>query len=247
MADENGASGRARRELVALLIGGAAGAGLVLLGTRQQVARVVVTAPHPLPVTVTPVTAQDLLPAAAALAIAALASLAAVLATRGLLRRITGLITAALGVGVAITAAASLKAADVLAASGHANLAPANGAGGGIAPGSTTAGSGVGAGSGALAGFPAHVEFAGSAARTLMLAGAALIIIVGFAVIARARRLPAMSSRYERTARPAVPRTLRPASRPVVSSRTASVAASMWDSLNAGSDPTVTPGDGGAD
>jgi uncharacterized membrane protein (TIGR02234 family) len=248
MAGENGVSGGARRELVALLLGGAAGAGLVLLGTRQQVARVVVTAPHPLPVTVTPVTAQNLLPAAAALAVAALASLAAVLATRRLLRRITGVITAALGVGVAITAAASLKAADVLAAAGHANLSPANGAGGGIAPGSTTAGTG-GAGSGALAGFPAHVEFAGSAWRALMLAGAALIIVVGCAVIARAGRLPAMSSRYERTARPAAPLSVaaRLVSQPVVSGTRASAAASMWDSLNAGTDPTATPGDGGAD
>ena len=252
MASESRASGEARRELVALLLGGAVGAGLVLLGTRQQVARVVVTAPHPLPVTVTPVTAQDLLPAAAALAVAALASLAAVLATRGLLRRITGVITAALGVGVAITAAASLKAADVLAAAGHANLLPANGAGGGIAPGSTTAGADGGAGSGALPGFPAHVEFAGSAWRALMLAGAALIIIVGCAVIARAGRLPAMSSRYERTARPANPlstsaRPARPVSQPAVRGTAASVAASMWDSLNAGADPTAPPGDGGAD
>lgn len=227
-----------RRELAALLLCGAAGAGLVLLGTRQQVAAVVVTA-HPLPVTITPVSGQALLPAAGALAIAALASLAAMLATRGLLRRITGLITAALGVGVAITAAASLKVGDVLAAAGHANLSPANGAGGGIAPGSTTAGTNGGSAAGSLAGFPAHVEFAGSAWRVLMLAGAALIIIVGCAIIARAGRLPAMSGRYERTVTLTTGvRSARPVSRPA-----ASVATSMWDSLNAGADPTATPGD----
>ena len=253
MTDQDGSAAavrRGRRELVVLLLGGAAGAGLVLLGIRQQVAKVVVTAPHPLPVTVTPVRAQDLLPAAAALAIAALASLAAVLATRGLLRRLTGLVTAALGVGVAITAAAGLKAADVLTAAGHANLSPANGAGGGIEPGSTTAGANGGAG-GSLAGFPAHVEFTGSAWRVLILAGAVLIIIVGCAIIARARRLPAMSARYERTARASrtVPLNTgpattgpRPASRPA-----ATVAASMWDSLNSGADPTVTTGDQAAD
>ncbi len=134
-----------RRELAVLLLFGAAGAGLVLLGTRQQVAKVIVTAPHPLPVTITPVDGQVLLPAAAALAIAALASLAAVLATRGLARRITGLITATLGIGVIITATAKLRAADVLTAAGHANISPANGAGGGIAPGSTTAGTNGGA------------------------------------------------------------------------------------------------------
>lgn len=227
-----------RRHFAWLLLGGVAGAGLVLLGTRQQVARVVVTAPHPLPVTITPVTAQALLPAAAALAIAALASLAAVVAARGLLRRITGLITAALGVGVVITAVTGLRAADVLTAAGHANLSPASGAGGGIAPGSTTAGTDGGAG-GSLAGFPAHVEFAGSAWRVLMLAGAALVIMAGCVIVARAGRLPAMSSRYERSARP-VP--IRPVTKPA-----ASVAASMWDSLNAGADPTAPPGDAGAD
>lgn len=245
--DRAGAAVRSRRrELAVLLLCGAAGAGLVLLGTRQHVASVVVVAPHPLPVTTTPVSVQDLQPAAAALAIAALASMAAVLATRGLLRRITGLVTLALGIGVAISAAATLKAGDVLAAAGHANLSPANGAGGGIEPGSTTAGTDGGA-SGSLAGFPSHVEFAGSAWRVLMLAGAAAIIIVGCVIIARAARLPAMSSRYERPARPAAssatgPAPARPPARPA-----ASVAASMWDSLNAGADPTATPGDAGAD
>lgn len=240
MTDQEGAgtARSGRRELAGLLLCGAAGAGLVLLGTRQHIARVVITAPHLLPVTITPVTAQAVLPAAAALAIAALASLAAVLATRGLLRRITGLVTAALGAGVAITAAASLKAADVLAAAGPANLSPANGAGGGIAPGSTTAGTNGGTASGSLAGFPAHVEFAGSAWRVLMLAGAALVIVAGCAIIARAARLPAMSSRYERTGSQPV----RPVARPA-----ASVAASMWDSLNAGADPTATPGGSGPD
>lgn len=236
-----------RRELGVLLLCGAAGAGFVLLGTRQHVARVVVTAPHPLPVTITPVSAQDLLPAASALAIAALASLAAVLATRGLLRRITGLVTAALGIGVAVSAAAALKAGDVLASVGHANLSPANGAGGGIAPGSTTAGTNGGNAAGSLAGFPAHVEFAGSGWRLLMLAGAALIIIAGCATIARAKRLPAMSSRYERTPRPG-PLTTGPITTgpPTAGPRAARpappVAATMWDSLNAGRDPTEGSG-----
>lgn len=234
MTDQDGTGGAVRfgrRELAVLMLGGAVGAGLVLLGMRQHVARVVVAAPHPLPVTITPVSAQDLLPAASALAIATLASMAAVLATRGALRRITGLITAALGAGVAVTVGARLRAGDVLIAAGHANLSPANGAGGGIAPGSTTTGTNGGNASGSLAGFPAHVEFAGSAWRVLVLVGAALIIIVGCAIVARAGRLPAMSSRYERTARPAV----------------SLAGASMWDSLNVGADPTATPADAGPD
>lgn len=233
MAGVANVSSRGRHELVVLLLAGAAGSGLVLLASRQQVARVVVTAPHLLPVTVTPVSTQDLLPAASALAIAALGSLAAVLATRGLLRRVTGLVTAALGLGAVISAAASLKAIDVLAAAGHANIAPANGGGGAISPGSTTAGGDSGKAVGSLAGFPAHVVFAGSAWRVLMLGGAALIIFVGCAIIARAGKLPAMSSRYERTPRASAGQRTGPGTR-----RAAPVPASLWDSLSVGADPT---------
>jgi len=100
-----------RRNLAAILAGGAAGAGVVLLATRQELARVVVHAPRPLPDTVTAVTAQGVRPAIAALALAALASLAAVIATRGLLRRLTGLITIALGAGVAVSALGKVTAA----------------------------------------------------------------------------------------------------------------------------------------
>jgi uncharacterized membrane protein (TIGR02234 family) len=242
MAEQDDVTKRTgRRELVVLLLAGAAGSGLVLLASRQQVGRVIVTAPHPLPVTSTLVSAQELLPAASALAIAALASMAAVLATRGLLRRITGLVTAALGVGAVFSAAASLKVADVLAAARHANISPANGGGGAISPGSTTAGAGGGQASGPLAGFPAHVVLAGSAWRVMMLGGAALVIVAGCAIVMLARRLPAMSSRYERTAAPsgAVP----PAG--PVTTRDAPVAASMWDSLSVGADPTAMPGDEG--
>ncbi len=89
------------RELAGLLLGGAAGAGVVLLASRQGLARVIVRPPRPLPATVTVLSAQDLRPAIAALAVAALASLAAVLATRGLLRRLTGLVAIALGAGIA--------------------------------------------------------------------------------------------------------------------------------------------------
>ncbi len=185
-----------------LIFVGVAAAGAVLLATRQQAAHVVVTAPRPLPRTITPVSWQDLFPAVSALAVAALASMAAVLATRGWVRRVTGLITVALGVGIAVLAAGRVTDAAALAAAGHANLSPANGAGGGIAPGSTTAGGAGGtSGSGSLAGFPAHVELAGTGWRALILIGAALIVIVGIVTVIAAKRLPAMSGKYERSGR----------------------------------------------
>src|ERR1022692_2006699 len=91
-----------RREMVLMLMLGVAGAGLVLLAGRQGWAHVRTAAPRPLPGSDIPVTGQDLVPAAAALAVAALASLAAVLATRGLARRLVGLVLAGFGAGLAV-------------------------------------------------------------------------------------------------------------------------------------------------
>ncbi len=194
---------RAKRELAVLLLGGAVGASLALLATRQELARVIVTPPRPLPVTIIPLSWQDLLPAMAALAVASLASMAAVLATRGLARRITGLLAVALGIGIAVQAAGRVTAAAVLAAARHASISSA-GAVGGTAPGSTTSGTDAGQGDGALTGFPSHVVFSGSAWRGLMLLGAVLVVAAGLAIVIRATRLPAMSARYERTgSRPA--------------------------------------------
>jgi hypothetical protein len=267
-------AGKRRREFAMLLLVGVAGAGAVLLATRQEAAHVVVTAPRPLPRTITPVSWQDLFPVVSALAVAALASMAAVLATRGWVRRVTGLITAALGVGIAALAAGRVTDGAVLAAVGHANLSPANGAGGGVAPGSTTAGGAGGAtGSGSLAGFPAHVELAGTGWRALILAGAVLVVIVGVVTVIAATRLPAMSGKYERSGRSVTSPDTGPAvagsqaawsaeTKPGVSgsppksarSRASTVragqaagkaraAASMWESLSAGTDPTAQPGD----
>ncbi len=260
-APDNSAA-RRRRQFAVLLLAGVAGAGTVLLATRHQAAHVVVTAPRPLPRTVTPVSWQDLLPVAAALAAAAMASMAAVLATRGWLRRVTGLIAVALGACIAALAAGPVTKAAVLAAAGHANLSPANGAGGGIAPGSTTAGGTGGTGtSGSLAGFPAHVELAGSGWRVLIIVGAIVIVVVGLVIVIAAAKLPAMSGKYERagktaadgagTARADRAGTTRPLPSdpaPVTDRRPreparANASASMWESLTAGADPTAQPGD----
>src|SRR5262252_2319353 len=105
-----------RRELLLLLLLGAAGAGLVLLVMRQGWARVETAAPRPLPASVVTVSGQALVPAASALALAALAGLAAVLATRRMLRRIAGVLLAGFGAGIAAAVLAGISAADVLAA-----------------------------------------------------------------------------------------------------------------------------------
>src|ERR1700689_3318934 len=79
----------ARRALAMTLLLGAAGAGIAFLATRQGWARVRTTPPAPLPPSVVSVTGSALVPYADALAVAGLASLAAVLATRQLWRRLS--------------------------------------------------------------------------------------------------------------------------------------------------------------
>jgi uncharacterized membrane protein (TIGR02234 family) len=242
---------RHRHELAAVLIGGGAGAGAVLIATRQDVARVIVRAPRPLPDAVTAVTAQDVRPAIAALALAALASLAAVIATRGWLRRLTGLVTIALGAGIAAIAAGPMTAAAAQAAASRSGASPASGSGAGTAAGSVTAGNGAAGAPGSLAGLPVHVMLEGSGWRAVMIAGAVLVAAAGIAVITRASSLPAMSGRYDR-----------PAGQPAGSGATGSGSAGrepgtlatatsaeasrpgpggMWEALSAGSDPTAGP------
>ena len=229
---------RPRRELAMLLLAGAAGAGTVLLGSRQELAKVVVHAPRPLPDTVTAVTTQGVRPAIGALAIAALASLAAVLATRGLARRITGVLTMALGAGIVVLAFGQVSRTAVLAAAARGAATPASGAGAGTAAGSVTAGTGGGA-VGSIGGFPARVAFEGGGWRALMVAGAILVIAAGLTAALRARSLPAMSARYERLPRPpARPADDQAAGQP---GRSRQKAPTMWESLSAGADPTAGP------
>src|SRR5580658_7946020 len=95
-----------RREFTLVLLLGAAGAGLVVFAVRQPWAQAIFTPPHPLPAEDISVTGQQLVPLATALALAALACLAAVIATRSAARR----------AGAAVAAAAGVTAATVLAA-----------------------------------------------------------------------------------------------------------------------------------
>ena len=86
-----------RREFVLVLLAGAVGAGLVVLAVRQAWAQAIFTPPRPLPAQDISVSGQQLVPLASALALAALACLAAVIATRSVTRRAAGALLAALG------------------------------------------------------------------------------------------------------------------------------------------------------
>jgi uncharacterized membrane protein (TIGR02234 family) len=245
-----GASARARRELGALLLLGAAGSGLVLVALRQEWARVTTLAPRPLPATAVVLTGQDLMPAVAALAVAALASLAAVLATRRMPRRITGLTCAVLGAWIAVLAVGRISAASVLAAALR-TASPAAGSGGETSAGSVTAG-GVPGGAGGtgrpVTGFPAHVLLAAAGWRGLVIGGALVVAAAGIAIMLRANQLPVMSARYDRPVRAVGSAPVQAPARAREAGRVSQQAeqASMWDALSAGGDPTAGPGrDGG--
>ncbi|HEY7145195.1 MAG TPA: Trp biosynthesis-associated membrane protein [Streptosporangiaceae bacterium] len=251
--------GQPRRELALVLLLGAAGAGLVFLATRQGWAQVRTAAPKPLPSGVLTESGQDLVPAAAALAVAALASLAAVLATRGLLRRIAGAVLAGFGAGIAAAVGTGISAAHVLAAARGSSPGIDTG---GPAAGSVTAGPCAGGAPGGVpvTGLSGHVVFAGFPWHALALLGAAAVIAAGLIVIWRAARLPVMSSRYDRpgpgtggpgtggpgtagtgTAGPG-PGSPR-AGQPVRAGRQGRDSAAMWESLSRGEDPTAGPGE----
>jgi uncharacterized membrane protein (TIGR02234 family) len=211
-----------RREFALVLVLGAAGAGLVVLAVRQSWAYAVFAAPRPLPAEDIGVTGQQLVPLAGALALAALACLAAVIATRSVARRVAGALLAALGFGAGVAAAAGVGASAVLAA---ATTVAAQGALGG----STTSGTSTGGTAHAvvIAGSSGHAVMAAAPWRAAALCGAAAIVLAGLATAWRGPRWPVMSARFERAPAPAAK---------------AADSATMWETLSRDVDPTVDAG-----
>jgi uncharacterized membrane protein (TIGR02234 family) len=210
-----------RREFTLVLLAGAAGAGLVVLAARQAWAQAVFTPPRPLPAQDIPVTGQELVPLASALALAALACLAAVIATRSVVRRAVGVLLAVLGAGTAVAVLASLRTSAVLAAARASALS-------GPLGGSTTGGtpSGGSAHEIVISG-PGRVIMAGVPWRAAAVAGAVAIVLAGLATAWRGPRWPVMSARFERSG------STRPRG---------ADSASMWESLSRDVDPTVDDG-----
>jgi len=151
-----------RREYGLALLAGAGGAGLILLAVRQRWAEAVFTPPKPLTPQVVPVSGADLVPLAGALAVAALAGLAAVIATRGVLRRAAGVLLAAFGAGAGAAVTATVSAASVLSVAASRVGSPGSAAISGAA-GSTTSGSSGGAPI-VVAGSSGHLQIVKSVA-----------------------------------------------------------------------------------
>jgi uncharacterized membrane protein (TIGR02234 family) len=220
-----------RREFMLALLAGAVGAGLVVLAVRQAWAHAVFTPPRPLPAQDIAVTGQQLVPLASALALAALACLAAVIATRSVLRRAVGVLLAVLGAAAAAAVLASLRASAVLAAARASALS-------GPLGGSTTSGApSGGAVHEIVVAGPGRVIMAGAPWRVAAVAGAVAIVLAGLATAWRGPRWPVMSARFER------PGGYGGAGSPPQIGGSRGVAPpdqqSMWESLSHDVDPTV--------
>lgn len=206
---------RPSREYLLTLALGATGAGLVLISARQPWARAVSAAVSPLPAASVPVNGQDLLPLAAALGVASLAGLGALIATRSLARRLTGVVLAVFGAATAVGVCLHLSAGSVLAAARETTTSVSQ-------SGSVTSGGATG-GSVPSLGQSAHVVMMTFPWRGLALAGAVMVLVAGLITAWRGAGWPAMSSRYERPSR---------------SAAAATDTASLWEALSRGMDPT---------
>jgi uncharacterized membrane protein (TIGR02234 family) len=237
----------ARRQFVLTLLLGAAGAGLALLAVRQGWARAVYVAPRPLPPQSITVTGQDLVPAAGALALAGLACLAAVIATRGVVRRGVGVLLALCGAGTLAAVSGSLRASGVLTAAAAKAGSSASVASGGA--GSTTGGTASAGGAVVTGGSSAHAVMLGVPWRAAVIAGALAIVAAGLLTAWRGIRWPVMSSRYERPGAAAARVTsgggraapdAAPGRDDPGADALAAVAdpAALWESISRGDDPT---------
>jgi len=185
-----------RREYSLALLAGAVGAGLIWLALRERWAQAVFTQPKPLPQQTVSVSGADLVPLAGALALAGLACLAAIIATRGVWRRAAGVLLALFGAGAGAAVTAGVTAASVVSvAAGHVG-SPESAAMSGTAAGSTTGGSSSGSAL-VVAGSAGHAIIGGASWRAVVIVGALLIFAAGLATVLRGADWPVMSSRYE--------------------------------------------------
>jgi uncharacterized membrane protein (TIGR02234 family) len=226
----------AKREYGFALLAGAVGAGLVLLAVRQRWAQAVFTPPKPLSPQVVGVSGSDLVPLAGALALAALAGLAAVIATRGTLRRAAGVLLALFGAGTGAAVTTSVTAATVVSVAASKVASPESAAISGTA-GSTTGGA-TSSGSFVVSGSTGQAIMTGTPWHVAVFIGALLIFLAGLATALRGMDWPVMSARYDAPGTKGADRTRPGAS----ASPRPRDAATMWESLNEGEDPTEDDG-----
>lgn len=226
----------ARREYTLTLLAGAVGAGLIWLALREQWAQAVFTQPRPLPQQTVNVTGSDLVPLAGGLAIAALAGLAAIIATKGKWRSGAGVLVALFGAGAGAAVMTTVTASTVLSVAASHVASPGSAAMSGSA-GSTTGGSSSSGSAVVVSGSAGHAVIGGGQWQILVIVGALLVFAAGLATALRGADWPVMSSKYELPRRgPAKGEGEDPETAPAPAGPGDS--ASMWESLSVGEDPT---------
>jgi uncharacterized membrane protein (TIGR02234 family) len=220
-----------KRQYGYALLAGAVGAGLVLLAMRAQWAQAVFTPQKPLTAEVVNVSGTDLVPLAGALALAALAGLVAVIATRGVVRRAVGVLLALFGAGAGAAVLTTVTARTVLLVAAGKVASPESAALSGAA-GSTTSGS-SGSGAVVVSNSGGHAIMTGAPWHLAVIVGALLIFAAGLATALRGQDWPVMSARYDAPGTRAAS-----AAGGAAGAARPTDAASMWESLNGGEDPT---------
>jgi uncharacterized membrane protein (TIGR02234 family) len=234
-----------KRQYGYALLAGAVGAGLILLALRAQWAQAVFTPQKPLTAEVVTVSGNDLVPLAGALALAALAGLIAVIATKGVARRVVGGLLALFGAGAGAAVLTSISAATVVSVAAGKVASPESAALSGTAAGSTTSG-GSGGGALVVGDTAGRAIMSGTPWQAAVIVGALLIFAAGLATAMRGQDWPVMSARYDAPgARDAAaaggaaePGAAEPGAASQRKAGRPADAASMWDSLNGGEDPT---------
>jgi uncharacterized membrane protein (TIGR02234 family) len=231
-----------KREYSYALLAGAVGAAGVLFAVREQWAQAVFTPPKPLTSEVVKVSGTDLVPLAGGLGLAALAALVAVIATRGWVRRAVGALLALFGAGAGAAVLTTVTAQTVLSVAAGKVASPESAALSGAA-GSTTAGSSGGNALVVAGSTGGHAIMTGTPWQAAVIIGALLIVAAGVATALRGQDWPVMSARYDApggqsagargTAATDAGNQGRPARR--------LDAATIWESLNGGEDPTDEP------
>ncbi|GGL10194.1 hypothetical protein Sme01_32450 [Sphaerisporangium melleum] len=169
------ARGGARRALAAWVVVSAASAGLVLAAAGRTWVRAAYSG-GPGGGTRLELSGGELAPVLTPLALACLAAVVAVLATRGLWRKGVGVLTALLGAAIAVAAWRAVSPAAVAQVAGTR---------------------------GALTGVPGLVTSTVQPWPALAVAGGALLTAAGALAVVSGGRWPGMSERYERRAAPA--------------------------------------------
>jgi uncharacterized membrane protein (TIGR02234 family) len=234
-----------KRQYGYALLAGAVGAGLILLALRAQWAQAVFTPQKPLTAEVVTVSGNDLVPLAGALALAALAGLIAVIATKGVARRVVGGLLALFGAGAGAAVLTSISGATVVSVAAGKVASPESAALSGTAAGSTTSG-GSGGGALVVGDTAGRAIMSGTPWQAAVIVGALLIFAAGLATAMRGQDWPVMSARYDAPgARDAAaaggaaePGAAEPGAASQRKAGRPADAASMWESLNGGEDPT---------